>query len=548
MSVRLPTTTARIAAAARRSSSSIATPRQQRAQTQVRPASTSARRPAGGRTSAAVGACAAVVTAVAVTAALASSSSSSPSSEKHRLHCEASSKPGAATAKGANYAYSVAYSSKDGWRSSASSPVSRASAPDISHLNLADINDTSKPMRVRMETYIKDLQHRIVTALGAEETGGQFIVDSWLRKEGGEGISCVLQDGQTFEKAGVNISVVHGKLPPAAIRQMSADHAGLQERTGYQLDGPNAEVDGLPFYAAGLSLVVHPANPFAPTVHFNYRYFELTHPPTLRDGRPNPRYEAAKAQGNEAEPVAWWFGGGTDLTPIYLFEEDASHFHRTLKQAADANDAAFYPAWKKWCDDYFLIPHRKERRGVGGIFFDDLTLPDSTAGLGLVSQKSSSSSSSSPGKSGRWSFIPLSDGKKGPAAAARGPLTSSQQHSKETLFRTVRSMGDAFLPAYLPLIQKRKDTPYTDAHERWQALRRGRYVEFNLVYDRGTKFGLQTPGARIESILMSLPLKARWEYMERWGGAAWADVSPAERGESQEAKTQAVLREPREWA
>ncbi|CAD6896070.1 unnamed protein product [Tilletia laevis] len=455
------------------------------------------------------------------------------SSQSRTLHCEASS--GAATAKGSNYAYSYSKDGKSGTSSNRSS--GRAGAPDISHLNLSDINDPSKPMRVRMETYVKELQHRIVTTLGAEEVEGQFIVDSWLRKEGGEGISCVLQDGKTFEKAGVNISVVHGKLPPAAIRQMSADHAGLQERTSYNFDGPNAEVDGLPFYAAGLSLVVHPANPFAPTVHFNYRYFELTHPPKLKDGSPNPRYEEAKAKGTEQEPVAWWFGGGTDLTPIYLFEDDAKHFHQTLKTAADGNDPAFYPAWKKWCDDYFLIPHRKERRGVGGIFFDDLTLPDSTASM----------SSSSKSIAQRTSFIPLSDGKKGAAAAARGPITSSQQHSKESLFRTVRSMGDAFLPAYLPLIQRRKSTPYREAHERWQALRRGRYVEFNLVYDRGTKFGLQTPGARIESILMSLPLKARWEYMEKWSGAGWDGVDPAEREGSQEAKTQKVLRDPKEW-
>ncbi|KAK0550987.1 Coproporphyrinogen-III oxidase [Tilletia horrida] len=463
------------------------------------------------------------------------------SASDRSLHCDAA-EGGAATSKGKNYAYKyqASYNSETGWStsSSSSSPASEArhSVPDISHLNLDDINDPSKSMRIRMETYIKDLQHRIVTALGAEETHGRFIIDSWIRKEGGEGISCVLQDGKTFEKAGVNISVVHGKLPPAAVRQMSADHAGLMERTGYQLDGPNAEVDGLPFYAAGLSLVVHPANPFAPTVHFNYRYFEITHPPTLKDGRPNPRYVEAQKKGESAEPVAWWFGGGTDLTPIYLFEEDAKHFHRTLKEAADKNDTAFYPAWKKWCDDYFLIPHRKERRGIGGIFFDDLTLPDSTASL---------SSASSVAR--RTSYIPLSDGKKGAAATARGPLTSSQAHSKESLFRTVRSMGDAFLPAYLPLLQRRKWMAYTDAHERWQALRRGRYVEFNLVYDRGTKFGLQTPGARIESILMSLPLKARWEYMEKFGGAGWAELGQDEARSSREAATQKVLREPRDW-
>ena len=397
--------------------------------------------------------------------------------------------------------------------------------PDISHLDQSLINDTNAPMRNRMETFIKFLQYDIVSALSNEEPKARFLIDSWLRKEGGEGISCVLQDGETFEKAGVNISVVHGNLPPAAIRQMSADHAGLLEKTGYRLEGADPQVKGLPFYAAGLSLVVHPRNPFAPTVHFNYRYFELTHPETLADGSPNPRYST--------EPVAWWFGGGTDLTPIYLFDADARHFHGVLKGAADAHDANFYPTWKRWCDRYFWIPHRGEARGVGGIFFDDLTLPQWA-------------------KSGS-SFIPLSDGRAGTASTAR-------QHNIESLFHTVRSLGNAFLPAYLPILQRRKDTPFTPDHERWQHLRRGRYVEFNLVYDRGTKFGLQTPGARIESILMSLPLRARWEYMEKYGGggaqgrdgkatlAAAGSLPEAEAKTAEEKKIQDVLRNPRDWA
>uniref|UniRef100_V5GIL9 coproporphyrinogen oxidase n=2 Tax=Kalmanozyma brasiliensis (strain GHG001) TaxID=1365824 RepID=V5GIL9_KALBG len=397
-------------------------------------------------------------------------------------------------------------------------------------------------MRQRMETYVKLLQHNIVSALSQEEPKARFLIDSWLRKEGGEGISCVLQDGSTFEKAGVNISVVHGTLPPAAVRQMSADHAGLMEKTGYRLEGKDADVKGLPFYAAGLSLVVHPRNPFAPTVHFNYRYFELTHPEKLADGSPNPRHPKNRKDGGGNEPIAWWFGGGTDLTPIYLFDEDAKHFHQTLKSAADQHDPTFYPTWKKWCDKYFLIPHRGEARGVGGIFFDDITLP----------QWASATSSA---------YIPLSDGTKPtPSAPIVPSISSGKPHDKDSLFATVRSLGDAFLPAYLPLVQKRKATPFTEAHERWQQLRRGRYVEFNLVYDRGTKFGLQTPGARIESILMSLPLKARWEYMERYsgGGAQGRDGKATTRqdagegsGEEEgklERHTMEALRKPREWA
>lgn len=414
--------------------------------------------------------------------------------------------------------------------------------PEIAHLDRTVVDDTSAPMRVRMETYVKLLQHEIVSALSKEEPAARFLIDSWLRKQGGEGISCVLQDGTTFEKAGVNISIVHGTLPPSAVKQMSADHAGLMHRTGYKLDGEQPDVSGLPFYAAGLSLVVHPKNPFAPTVHFNYRYFELTHPEKLADGSANPRHPKHRTDGtHDNEPVAWWFGGGTDLTPIYLFDDDATHFHQTLKNAADEHDPAFYPTWKKWCDTYFLIPHRGEARGIGGIFFDDLTLPQWAA---------------------TKAYVPLTDGSK-PSAAHPVPhtISSARQHDKNSLFATVRAMGDSFLPAYLPLLQKRKAAPYTAAHERWQQIRRGRYVEFNLVYDRGTKFGLYTPGARIESILMSLPLKARWEYMEKSsGGGAQGrdgkattqadedDEHAADEDVQAERRTQAVLRTPRDWA
>lgn len=375
-------------------------------------------------------------------------------------------------------------------------------------------------MRTRMETYVKLLQHRIVTTLSKEEPEQSFFVDTWLRKEGGEGISCVLQDGSTFEKAGVNISIVHGLLPPRAIAQMSADHAGLIDKVGYKLglrEGEEKEVAGLPFYASGLSLVVHPKNPFAPTVHFNYRYFELTHPKNLLDGSPNPKYD--ESQPNK--PAAWWFGGGTDLTPTYLFNSDATHFHNTLKKAADGNDINFYPNWKEWCDVYFQIPHRGEARGIGGIFFDDLTISHT----GNKAEK-----------------LALHDGSKD------AKLVSDLPHDQESLFRTVRSLGDAFLPAYLPILQSRRKMKYDQTHVDWQAVRRGRYVEFNLVYDRGTKFGLQTPGARIESILMSLPLRASWQYGHKYSGMGKPDEGIAIEDGIEEKKIMEVLRKPKEWA
>jgi coproporphyrinogen III oxidase len=203
-------------------------------------------------------------------------------------------------------------------------------------------------------------------------------------------------------------------------------------------------VESLDFFAAGLSIVLHPKNPMAPTVHLNYRYFETANP----DGSSN----------------AWWFGGGSDLTPSYLFDEDAIHFHSLLKGACDKHDKAYYPRFKKWCDEYFNNKHRGESRGVGGIFFDDL---DET------------------------------------------------EKDQEQLFSFVKDCLATFLPSYLPIIQKRKDMPYTEHEKNWQQIRRGRYVEFNLVHDRGTSFGLNTPGSRVESILMSLPLSARWQYMHQ---------------------------------
>ncbi|XP_043224240.1 oxygen-dependent coproporphyrinogen-III oxidase-like [Amphibalanus amphitrite] len=306
-------------------------------------------------------------------------------------------------------------------------------------------------MKIRMELLILRIQAEFCHALEAEETSGaKFRVDRWRRKEGGGGISCVLQDGQVFEKAGVNISVVHGSLPPPAVAQMNA-------RGKHLPDGIK-----LPFFAAGVSSVIHPTNPYVPTIHFNYRYFEV--------------------QSEDGKPMGWWFGGGTDLTPYYLNEEDAKHFHSTLKRACDKHDPGYYRRFKTWCDNYFMVKHRGERRGVGGIFFDDVDTP-----------------------------------------------------SKEEAFLFVESCAEAVLPSYLPILQKHKDDGYGYAERQWQLLRRGRYVEFNLIYDRGTKFGLFTPGARYESILMSLPLTARWEYMH------------APKPGSPEERLTEVLKNPRDW-
>ncbi len=249
-----------------------------------------------------------------------------------------------------------------------------------------------------------------------------------------------------FEKAGVNVSVVHGTLSPQAAASMGGGH----ELQGKDLD----------FFATGVSLVLHPHNPMAPTVHANYRYFE---------------------RGEGKKPGSWWFGGGADLTPSYLFEEDAIHFHKVHKEACDRHEVSDYATFKKWCDDYFHIKHRGERRGLGGIFFDDIN-----------------------------------------------------QASREDCFAFVTDCAESFLASYLPILEKRKDMPYTQNHKSWQQIRRGRYVEFNLVYDRGTTFGLTTNG-RIESILMSLPLTARWEYCHEVDG------------DSEEEILLEVLRNPKDW-
>ena len=313
-------------------------------------------------------------------------------------------------------------------------------------------------MRLRMEKFVKEQQREIVKAL-EEVDGKPFRVDEWSRKEGGGGISCVLQDGNVFEKAGVGVSVVYGTLPKPAIIKMRANHKNIAEEGNIP--------DSLDFFAAGLSMIVHPKNPMAPTVHLNYRYFETAKP--------------GDSSGNSG---AWWFGGGADLTPCYLFEEDAIFFHQQLKDVCDKHDPAYYPRFKKWCDEYFYNKHREEARGIGGIFFDDL---------------------------------------------------DEQTAPREKLFAFVQDALKSFVPTYVPIVNRRKDMEFTDREKHWQQIRRGKYVEFNLVHDRGTAFGLNTPGSRVESILMSMPLTARWEYM----------YSP-EPG-SREAEMEEVLRNPREW-
>lgn len=310
-------------------------------------------------------------------------------------------------------------------------------------------------MREKFEQMIRRAQDDICAAVEAVD-GSSFREDVWTRPGGGGGISRVLQDGNVWEKAGVNVSVVYGTMPPEAYRAAThGNHVAVNK------DGR------IPFFAAGISSVMHPHNPFAPTVHFNYRYFETD--------------RAEAAEGSEGAPTGWWFGGGTDLTPSYIEPEDVQHFHRLQKQACDKFDPDFYPKYKAWCDDYFLIKHRQERRGLGGIFFDDMNDRD-----------------------------------------------------PDTLLAFSTECVSSVVPAYIPIIQKRKDTPYEQHHKNWQQLRRGRYVEFNLVYDRGTTFGLRT-GGRIESILMSLPLTARWQY----------DHHPEEG--SEEWKLLDACRNPKEW-
>jgi coproporphyrinogen III oxidase len=272
----------------------------------------------------------------------------------------------------------------------------------------------------RFFAFIRRLQNDICEALEAFEQTEKFIEDRWEREAGGGGWSRVLK-GSTFEKAGVNVSEVFGPVPEVLKGTI-----------------PESAKD---FYATGISLVIHPVNPMVPTTHANFRYFEVS--------------------DENGEIVDRWFGGGADLTPYYLFEEDAAHFHQTLKQACDNHHSEFYSEFKPWCDRYFFNSHRNEHRGIGGVFFDH--------------------------------------------------LRPEEQLSSEALEAFQQEIATSFMEAYIPIVEKRLNLDYTPAQKEWQEIRRGRYVEFNLIHDRGTLFGLKT-GGRIESIFMSLPPTVRWEY------------------------------------
>lgn len=305
--------------------------------------------------------------------------------------------------------------------------------------------------------YLSSLQNKIVEALSLMD-GLSFLHDSWQRPEGGGGTSCMLENGQVFERAGVGFSHVIGhKLPPAA----SVAHP---------------EAAGRPWEAMGVSLVLHPRNPYVPTVHMNVRFFVAK-----AQKKHEKAYETNAGATPKGDEDIWWFGGGMDLTPYYGFEEDAYHFHRTCAEALHPFGNGLYPEFKQHCDEYFFLKHRQEPRGIGGIFFDDFNQP------GFASS-----------------------------------------------FAMLRAVGDAFLNAYIPIVQRRKDIAYGERERDFQAYRRGRYVEFNLVFDRGTLFGLQSNG-RTESILLSMPPIVKWRY----------DWKP-EAG-SAEAKLYSDFLRPRDW-
>jgi coproporphyrinogen III oxidase len=276
--------------------------------------------------------------------------------------------------------------------------------------------------RDQFYSYILALQDTICSAIEAVDEKEKFVEDRWERPEGGGGISRIISHGKIFEKGGVNTSSVHGELPQTM-------------RDAFKVNGKN-------FYACGLSIVLHPVNPYVPTVHANWRYFELTN--------------------DDGEILDTWFGGGSDLTPYYIFEEDGRHFHTTLKKAMDHFGEELYPRYKDQCDKYFVNKHRNnEARGIGGVFYDY--------------------------------------------------LRPENGQDADRLIAFQQFNGNAFLPAYIPIVEKRKGLAFGEEQVRWQEIRRGRYAEFNLVHDRGTLFGLKTNG-RTESILMSMPPRARWEY------------------------------------
>tara|TARA_B100000809_G_scaffold266932_1_gene333224 strand:- start:11220 stop:12122 length:903 start_codon:yes stop_codon:yes gene_type:complete len=299
-------------------------------------------------------------------------------------------------------------------------------------------------MKEQFYVFIQNLQDTITSKLEEVDGKATFVEDLWERPEGGGGRTRVIENGNVFEKGGVNISAVEGELP-----QVLRDSFGVKEGQ---------------FFACGLSLVLHPTNPMVPTVHANWRYFEM--------------YD------EKGDIVTQWFGGGQDLTPYYLFDEDAVHFHSVCKTACDRHNDGFYKMYKKRCDEYFWNAHRSEARGIGGLFFDYLKETD--------------------------------------------------EYSLQDRFDFVTEIGNSFLKSYVPIVEKRKELVYSETQRDWQEVRRGRYVEFNLVHDKGTLFGLKTNG-RIESILMSLPPKVQWHY----------NHIPEEG--SEEAYLVSVLMKPKQW-
>ena len=286
-------------------------------------------------------------------------------------------------------------------------------------------------MKEEVVSYFKSLQDTICKGLEQADGAAKFVEDKWVRAEGGGGRTRVIQNGNVLEKGGVNFSEVFGPAPEFLSKEPST------------------------FFASGVSIVMHPKSPMVPIIHMNVRYLHLS---------PLPPLPGERGSSREAEGERCWFGGGIDLTPIYVDEGDAQYFHETLKATCGRFHPSFYPEFKKWADDYFFIKHRNETRGVGGIFFDHM------------------------GRDEKELKIPMGQ-----------------------FFEFVQAVGNVFLPIYTHLIRKNKDKAFGEKEKNWQLLRRGRYAEFNLVYDRGTKFGLETNG-RAESILMSLPPQANWAY------------------------------------
>lgn len=298
-------------------------------------------------------------------------------------------------------------------------------------------------MKNKFSVYIDSLQERITSDLEKLDGKSKFIKDNWEREKGGGGLTMILENGDAFEKAGVNVSKVYGNLPESMSKLLKVDQSH--------------------FFACGISLVLHPKNPMAPTFHANLRYFELYEHNVLKDR---------------------WFGGGLDLTPYYIFEEDIVHFHKSCKKVCDSYNEGFYSKYKRKCDEYFWNSHRNEARGVGGLFFDY--------------------------------------------------CRESNEMNIDNWFSFISDLGNSFLKSYVPIIKKRKDLDYNNSHEKWQQIRRGRYVEFNLLHDKGTLFGLKTNG-RIESILISMPPKAQWVY----------DQTPSKG--SEEEKLLNILKSPKKW-